>query len=66
MAQVMLALAEGKGSALGTGGMDTKLSAARLVTEAGIDMIIANGADPEILYSITDGKPFGTLFCAQK
>ena len=62
----ILALAEGKGSALGTGGMDTKLSAARLVTEAGIDMIIANGADPEILYSITDGKPFGTLFCAQK
>ena len=62
----ILALAEGKGSALGTGGMETKLSAAKIVTEAGIDMIIANGAEPELLYDISEGKPVGTLFKAKK
>lgn len=59
------ALAEGKGSELGTGGMATKIRAARIATSAGIDMIIANGKDPSILYSIIDKKPFGTLFKKQ-
>lgn len=59
------ALAGGRGSALGTGGMATKLHAAKLATEAGIDMIIANGSDPDILYSITDGRPVGTRFLAR-
>ena len=62
----LLALAEGKGSDLGTGGMKTKLRAAQIATEAGMDMIIANGADPMILYNIIDGKPFGTKFMAKK
>jgi glutamate 5-kinase len=62
----ILALAEGKGSDLGTGGMKTKLRAAQIATEAGMDMIIANGADPMILYNIIDGKPFGTKFMAKK
>ena len=62
----ILALAEGKGSDLGTGGMKTKLRAAQIATEAGMDTIIANGADPMILYSIIDGKPFGTKFMAKK
>lgn len=62
----ILALAEGAGSALGTGGMATKLAAARRVTAVGIDMIIANGANPTLLYGIADGTPFGTLFCAKK
>ncbi len=53
-------------SALGTGGMVTKLSAAKRCMDAGCDMIIANGADPEILYNILDDKPFGTRFFAQK
>ena len=61
----ILALAGGSGSALGTGGMATKLRAAVIATEAGIDMIIANGTDPEILYGITDGVPFGTRFFAK-
>lgn len=60
------ALAGGKGSALGTGGMTTKLSAARLVTAAGTDMIIANGQRPELLYDIADGIPVGTRFIAKE
>ena len=60
------ALAGGKGSALGTGGMTTKLHAAQLVTAAGTDMLIANGANPKILYHIVEGKPVGTRFIARK
>ena len=59
------ALAGGAGTSRGTGGMITKIHAAEAATRAGIDMIIANGADPEILYDITDGKSVGTLFKAQ-
>ena len=58
------ALAGGAGTSRGTGGMITKIHAAEAATRAGIDMIIANGADPEILYDITDGKSVGTLFKA--
>ncbi len=60
------ALAGGKGSSLGTGGMATKLSAARMATAAGTDMIIANGADPGVLYAIVEGRPVGTRFLARK
>ena len=60
------ALAGGKGSALGTGGMATKLSAAKLATEAGTDMIIANGQHPELLYEIADGNAIGTRFVAKE
>ena len=62
----ILSLAEGKGSDLGTGGMKTKLRAAQIATDAGMDMIIANGADPMILYHIIDGEPFGTKFIGKK
>ena len=58
----VIALAGGKGSSLGTGGMATKLKAASIATEAGIDMIIANGAHPEQLYDIMDGESIGTRF----
>lgn len=58
----ILASAGGCGSKVGTGGMQTKLSAARMVMEAGCDMIIANGADPYILYDIIEGKKIGTRF----
>ncbi len=58
----LLATAGGKGSALGTGGMATKLSAAKLCLDAGISTVIANGDDPEKLYDILEGKPVGTLF----
>jgi glutamate 5-kinase len=56
------ALSGGAGSEHGTGGMITKIRAARIATEAGCDMIIANGSSPEILYDITDGASVGTRF----
>lgn len=59
------ALAGGAGTALGTGGMVTKLEAAELVTQNGVDMVIMDGADPEKLYALFDGKPVGTYFPAQ-
>ena len=62
----VMALADGAGSALGTGGMATKLRAARMVTGSGADMVIANGAHPELLYDIAAGKPAGTRFAGHK
>ena len=52
----------GAGSDLGTGGMITKLKAAKIVTEKGIDMVIANGENPLSLYDIVAGKDVGTRF----
>ncbi len=51
-----LSLGGGAGSALGTGGMKTKLHAAKLCTGAGCEMVIACGENPEILYDVIDGK----------
>lgn len=59
-------LAGGNGTERGTGGMITKLEAARIVTEAGIPMFILNGHDPEILYTLLDGGHVGTYFVAKK
>ena len=59
-------LAGGAGSGLGTGGMSTKLQAASICTEAGCDMVIANGASPNTLYDIADGKPVGSRFLSRK
>ena len=54
--QDILTLAGGKGSALGTGGMKTKLRAAQICNEKGCDMVIANGERPDLLYDIVAGK----------
>ena len=62
LTEEIMSLGGGAGSSLGTGGMETKLRAAKIATEAGCDMIIANGADPKILYDITEGKSVGTRF----
>lgn len=59
------ALAGGAGTGQGTGGMITKLAAARRVTAHGIPMVIANGANPLCLYDIVDGKSVGTKFLGQ-
>ncbi len=59
-------LAGGAGSSVGTGGMVTKISAAKIATTAGCDMIIANGQDPNLLYDIIDGKNIGTRFLGAK
>lgn len=58
-------MAGGAGSALGSGGMATKINAAKIATEAGVDMVIMNGRDPEQLYALFDGKPIGTHFLAE-
>ena len=55
----------GAGSKLGTGGMITKIKAAKIATQKGIDMVIANGNDPDVLYDIVDGKDIGTRFIAK-
>lgn len=58
----IIALGGGKGSGLGTGGMATKLQAARIATDAGCDMIITNGSDPSVLYRVVAGEAVGTRF----
>ena len=56
------ALAGGRGSKMGTGGMITKIRAAEIATSAGCDTLIANGKDPNILYNIIEGDDVGTRF----
>ena len=58
--------AGGAGSSRGTGGMLTKLMAAKIANSTGADMVIANGKDPHIIRDIIEGKNIGTLFVAQK
>ena len=62
----ILEAAQGAGSSLGTGGMKTKLHAAKISTDAGIDMVITSGAKPESLYDIVDGKNVGTRFIGRR
>ena len=62
----ILALAGGSSSGLGTGGMVTKLRAAQIATEAGCEMVIANGWNPELLYGIAAGEAIGTRFLTRK
>ena len=66
MPEELFSLAGDVGSALGTGGMKTKLKAAKLCMESGCDMVIANGEKPELLYDIVSGKAGGyTRFFAK-
>lgn len=58
-------IAGGAGSSLGTGGMATKINAAKIATEAGIDMVIMNGRNPELLYDLFEDKSIGTIFKAK-
>lgn len=54
------------GSSVGTGGMNTKMIAAKIATSANVDMIIANSRDVGILHTILQGENQGTLFIAHK
>ena len=56
------ALAGGAGSARGTGGMATKVSAAEIANGAGIPCVVMSGADPNQLYQLFDGVVMGTAF----
>ena len=62
----ILSLAGASGTNLGTGGMVTKLQAAKICMEAGCDMIITNGSQPTNLYNIIDGESVGTLFYGER
>lgn len=52
------------GTALGTGGMNAKLHAAKVATASGADMVIANGKDVSVIHKIMEGRNYGTLFLA--
>jgi len=54
------------GSNVGTGGMNTKLTAAKIATKAGADMLIANSRDIRIIHRLMDGRNYGTLFVAKR
>lgn len=54
------------GSSVGTGGMETKLTAAKIATYSGADMIIANGKDVRVIHRIMEGRQYGTIFRANK
>lgn len=62
----LCSMGKGSSSSVGTGGMATKLSAAKIATNAGTDMIIANGEDVYIINDIMEGKSVGTLFKQHK
>ncbi len=62
----IMALAGDAGSALGTGGMKTKLHAAELCYDANCEMVILNGAEPGLLYDLFEGKEVGTRFFAKE
>lgn len=66
LTEEIMALGGGSGSSLGTGGMATKLQAAKIATEAGTDMVIANGETPSVLYDILEGRNVGTRFLAKR
>ncbi len=59
-------IAGGSSSDLGTGGMKTKIDAARIANDSGCDMIIANGRDFHIINDLILGQDLGTLFLAHK
>lgn len=57
-----LASAGGSGSSVGSGGMMTKLEAARALMKAGIPMVVCDGHRPNVIVDVANGKPVGTLF----
>jgi len=57
-------LASGAGSSFSTGGMVTKIAAAKMCMQAGLDCIITNGSEPAVIFDILEGKKVGTHFVA--
>ncbi len=58
----VLAAAGGTGSSVGSGGMVTKLEAARVLMQAGVPMVVCDGRRPDVILDAVEGKPVGTLF----
>lgn len=57
--------ADGAGTKRGTGGMVTKLTAAKIATKAGVNVVLTNGSHPETIMDIINGKDIGTVFTAK-
>ena len=58
--------AGGAGSEFGTGGMITKLRAAKIANESGAHMVLASGADPGVIIEIINGADVGSVFVSEK
>ncbi len=63
---IMLMGKKSTGSSVGSGGMATKLEAARVASMAGVRMVIASGEDFHVIHRILNGEPIGTLFLPDK
>lgn len=61
-----ISMGKGAGTTFGTGGMKTKLSAARIAADSGADMIITNGNNVDNIRAVLNGEPVGTLMLAHK
>ena len=61
----MLGFSKGAGSKLGTGGMHTKVTAMQMVTEKGINGVIAEGSCPQVIEQILDQEDIGTFFACK-
>ena len=59
-------MAKGAVTSYGTGGMSTKISAARIATDSGSDMAILNADNLDIINQFMDGEDVGTLFLANE
>lgn len=59
-------IAKGAGTSLGTGGMKTKIDAARIALGSGFKMVIANGEKPDNIYGILAGERIGTVFSKKR
>jgi len=64
--ETIYGIAGGSSSAVGTGGMATKVTAAKIAAEAGIETIVMNGDDPKNIYLALDGGEIGTHFLAKE
>ena len=62
LTEQVLSAAGGVGSALGSGGMITKVEAAKVLMKAGIPMVVCDGRRPNVIIDAADGKPVGTYF----
>ncbi len=62
----IIAMGKGSSSSVGTGGMSSKISAARIATDSGTDMVIAKFTDADVIRDIVQGENIGTLFLAHE
>ena len=61
-----MGMGKGAGSKYGTGGMTTKIAAARIATNSNSDMVIVSGSDMDNIVRVMKGDEIGTLFTSYK